>query len=174
MESSDSYSSPHTVHAFQSADTLPADALSTDALPAEALPAEGALEDVQMYLDEHEGERLIGVYALYNSSRQVQYIGYSRSLVIAIKARLQRAGRSRCHLVRTMVFANPATATSAHMAREMQNWLEDCAFPPPGHGAGKRVCHYRLSVVVRYTIMLSRPLWRRERYLGVLHWVFVQ
>lgn len=37
------------------------------------------------YLRDREGERPLGVYALYNSHNDVQYVGYSRNMVLAVK-----------------------------------------------------------------------------------------
>ena len=41
---------------------------------------------VAQYLEAREGERPLGVYALYDSSRNLQYVGYGRNIVLAVKA----------------------------------------------------------------------------------------
>ena len=46
-----------------------------------------ALVDVDGFVDAREGERLTGVYALYDARRSLQYVGYARSIVLAIKVR---------------------------------------------------------------------------------------
>ena len=94
------------------------------------------LQPVQEYLDVLEGQKVVGVYALADTSRAVQYVGYSRNIPLAVKARLVRVGPQRCALVRTMAFNNAAMATSANMAREAQHWIEESAEPPPGNGPG--------------------------------------
>ena len=40
---------------------------------------------VQEYLETRDGERPLGVYALYDAHNNVQYVGYSRNMVIAVK-----------------------------------------------------------------------------------------
>lgn len=45
--------------------------------------------EVQEYLDDREGEKPLGVYAIYDKSKNIQYIGYSRNMVLAIKVRLK-------------------------------------------------------------------------------------
>lgn len=40
------------------------------------------------YLRDREGEKALGVYALYNAHNDVQYIGYSRNMVLAVKVRV--------------------------------------------------------------------------------------
>lgn len=37
------------------------------------------------YLKTRDGEKPLGVYALYNADNAVQYIGYSRNMVLAVK-----------------------------------------------------------------------------------------
>jgi hypothetical protein len=43
------------------------------------------LVPLQAYLDDREGEQLIGVYALYDARRELQYVGYARNLIQPIK-----------------------------------------------------------------------------------------
>ena len=40
---------------------------------------------MQDYLETRDGERPLGVYALYDLHNTVQYVGYSRNMVIAVK-----------------------------------------------------------------------------------------
>jgi len=41
--------------------------------------------DLDSFVARREGERLTGVYALYDARRNLQYVGYARSIVLAIK-----------------------------------------------------------------------------------------
>jgi len=43
------------------------------------------LVDLDSFVARREGERLTGVYALYDARRSLQYVGYARSIVLAIK-----------------------------------------------------------------------------------------
>jgi len=40
---------------------------------------------VEEYLQTRDGEKPLGVYALYDAHNAVQYIGYSRNMVLAVK-----------------------------------------------------------------------------------------
>ena len=44
--------------------------------------------DLDSFIAEREGQRLTGVYALYDARRSLQYVGYARSIVLAIKVSL--------------------------------------------------------------------------------------
>ena len=44
------------------------------------------LVPVAQYLEARDGEKPLGVYALYDSSRNVQYVGYGRNIILAVKA----------------------------------------------------------------------------------------
>lgn len=37
------------------------------------------------YLGDRDGEKPIGVYALYDACRELQYVGYSRNLVLSVE-----------------------------------------------------------------------------------------
>ncbi len=40
---------------------------------------------VAQYLEAREGEKPLGVYALYDSKRNMQFVGYGRNIVLAVK-----------------------------------------------------------------------------------------
>jgi hypothetical protein len=42
---------------------------------------------VPSYLDSRDGEKPLGVYAVYDERHALQYVGYSRNMVLAIKVR---------------------------------------------------------------------------------------
>lgn len=44
-----------------------------------------SLLPVADYLAQRDGEKPIGVYALYDGRRDLQYVGYSRNMVLAVK-----------------------------------------------------------------------------------------
>ncbi|GAB4813117.1 hypothetical protein N2152v2_000163 [Parachlorella kessleri] len=94
-----------------------------------------SLVEVGAWLEAREGQRPVGVYALYDARRNLQYVGLSRNCVLAIKAHLQRVGEERCAFVRLMVFANKAMQSRSLLEREAANWLEEAGTLPPGNGA---------------------------------------
>ena len=46
------------------------------------------LVPVAQYIEAREGEKPLGVYALYDSKRNLQYVGYGRNIVLAVKVGL--------------------------------------------------------------------------------------
>lgn len=95
----------------------------------------GSLLPVAGYLSGREGEKPVGVYALYDARRNLQYVGYSRNVVLSVKGHLARVGEERCAWVRAMVFANKAMQSRAALQREADNWLQEAGTLPPGNGA---------------------------------------
>lgn len=47
-----------------------------------------SLVPVEQYLTVRQGEKPLGVYALYDSGRNLQYVGYARNMTLAIKVLL--------------------------------------------------------------------------------------
>lgn len=92
---------------------------------------------VDEYLQTREGEKPLGVYALYDAHNAIQYVGYSRNMVLAVKNHLQRVDEARCAFVRTMVFANAAMASRTNLERETRSWIEKEGVIPPGNGPEK-------------------------------------
>jgi hypothetical protein len=43
---------------------------------------------VAAYLESRDGEKPLGVYAIYDDRHNLQYIGYSRNMVLAVKVSL--------------------------------------------------------------------------------------
>lgn len=94
-----------------------------------------ALLPVGPWLAAREVERPVGVYALHDSKRNMQYVGYARNMVLAVRGHLARVGEERCAFVRAMVFANRAMQSRAALQREADNWLAEAGTLPPGNGA---------------------------------------
>ncbi|KAK9833449.1 hypothetical protein WJX81_006415 [Elliptochloris bilobata] len=97
------------------------------------------LVGVDSFVAEREGERLTGVYALYDARRSLQYVGYARSIVLAIKAHRGRVGEERCALVRAMVFANKSMASRGHLVEQARRWLDKAGTTPPGNGVEREL-----------------------------------
>jgi len=90
--------------------------------------------EVGAWLEERDGEKPLGVYEIQDHDGNIQYIGYARNMVTAIRGHLSRVGPERCVRVRAMVFANKAMATREHVEREVAHWLDAAGTLPPGNG----------------------------------------
>lgn len=49
---------------------------------------------VSDFLRDREGEKPLGVYAMYNPHNDVQYVGYSRNMVLAVKVSFSSFGKA--------------------------------------------------------------------------------
>lgn len=98
-----------------------------------------AILDVKTYLVSRDGERPLGVYAVYDGEHNVQYIGYSRNIVLALKKHLANVGEDVCAFVRVMVFMNKAMTTRENLEREAMDWIDHEGTLPPGNGAEKEL-----------------------------------
>eukprot|EP00210_Caulerpa_lentillifera_P004565 g4355.t1 len=96
-----------------------------------------AVMTVSSYLATREGERPLGVYAVYDKSHNIQYIGYSRNIVLALKRHVEKLGEDLCYYLRVMVFMNRAMSTRENLEREALDWIEREGTLPPGNGAEK-------------------------------------
>lgn len=93
----------------------------------------------EAYLAARDGDRPVGVYAMYDTRRNLQYVSYSRNVVLAIRALRSRVDEDRCAYVRVMVFANKAMQSRAALEKEAANWLDEAGTLPPGNGAEQDV-----------------------------------
>jgi len=96
-----------------------------------------AILSVNTYLTSRDGERPLGVYAVYDAEHNIQYIGYSRNIVLALKKHLTTVGEDVCAFVRVMVFMNKAMTTRENLEREALDWIEHEGTLPPGNGVEK-------------------------------------
>lgn len=81
----------------------------------------------------------VGVYAIYDASRALQYVSYSRNIVLAVKSRLDAVGEEKCAFVRNMVFANTAMQTRQALEAQQSNWINEHGTVPPGNGIERDV-----------------------------------
>ncbi|EIE23413.1 NifU-domain-containing protein [Coccomyxa subellipsoidea C-169] len=93
-----------------------------------------SLVPVERYLAVRQGEKPLGVYALYDSRRNLQYVGYARNMTMAIKGHAGRVGEERCAYVRALVVANRALMSRGHLEEQANNWLAEAGTLPPGNG----------------------------------------
>lgn len=92
---------------------------------------------VPIYLSFREGHKLVGVYALYDDSQALQYVGYARNLVSAIKRHMSLVGEQRCAWVRAKVVTQAGMTTRTRLEAEADEWMQREAAPgllPPGNG----------------------------------------
>ena len=92
------------------------------------------------WVEAREGEtESAGVYGVYDTSENLQYVGYTQDVVRAVTAHRGAVGDERANKVRVAVFANKSMATRANLRAEADRWIgewvvqhggEDSAVPP--------------------------------------------
>ncbi|KAJ9526978.1 hypothetical protein QJQ45_025313 [Haematococcus lacustris] len=97
------------------------------------------LVPVHQWLQDRDSEKPLGVYALYCAEGRLQYIGFSRNTVTAIRGHLTRAGPELCASVRSMVFANKAMLSRELLEREAAAWAAAAGGWPPGNGPERAI-----------------------------------
>lgn len=122
---------------------------------------------VSDYLDGREGEQPVGVFSVYDSRKNVQYVGYSRNIVVSVRGARERVGEEKCAYTRTMVFANKAMQTKATLERQVQNWLEECGTIPPGNGVEQEIWQGSKAMTPAEQAIYEEKALKMKKAMGV-------
>ena len=100
---------------------------STDILPLANL-------EYIPYLNENgiitpELDRKIGVYAIFNQDRVLQYVGYSRNLALSLKQHLVRQP-NQCYWLKVQTITRPSRTILENIRT---SWIEENGTTPPGN-----------------------------------------
>lgn len=87
------------------------------------------------YVSCRNNQKFAGVYAVYNDGKDVQYVGYSRNVVLSLKGHRERNGEITCAAVRVKMFTDSAMITRSRLDEERKLWLEELDCTPPGNAA---------------------------------------
>jgi hypothetical protein len=87
------------------------------------------------YLDENgcipeECQGKIGVYAIFNSDKVLQFVGYSRDIYLSLKQHLVRQPE-KCYWFKIKTIARPSRTILEEIR---QKWLQENGTLPPGNG----------------------------------------
>ena len=120
--------------------------------------------EVERYVKERLGENRAGVYAIRDSSNVVQYVGYARSILSAVKvsqltepphqpgppaeneelstdlimqAHLLAVGPERCSSLQTRVLPPRIMASRNRLQADAEAWLMELPSLPPGNAADR-------------------------------------
>ncbi len=96
-----------------------------------APPVQGAETpvDVEAWCDDAQNAKVAGVYAVLDSDRQPQFIGYSRNVTRSLRGHLAQKG-DVCALVRVQPFQFPKRDAMEALRDE---WVAALPSPPPGN-----------------------------------------
>lgn len=81
------------------------------------------------YVNTRENLKLAGVYAIYNNENQIQFVGYSRNVVMSLKSHLDRVGPSMCCSVRVKIFTDPSLLSRGKLEEEKNKWIDEYGVP---------------------------------------------
>lgn len=96
-----------------------------------------ALVPVDPFLAKRDGARPPGVFAIHDESGRLQFVGYSRNIVLSVRSLRSRLGSARVASVRAQVVSGRELQSRAALARRAQEWIDSApgGETPPGNGA---------------------------------------
>jgi hypothetical protein len=101
---------------------------STDILPLANLEYIPYLKENGIISPELEGK--IGVYAIFNRDKVLQYVGYSRNLALSLKQHLVRQP-NQCYWLKVQTITRPSRTILENIST---SWIEENGTIPPGNG----------------------------------------
>ncbi len=119
---------------------------------------------VEEYLQTRDGEKPLGVYALYNAHNAVQYIGYSRNMVLAVKVlspKLVTASIISCAM---MASNHTCCAQLAYTQVAQHNVFLSVLLQNHLQRVGEARCAFVRAMVFANAAMASRTNLEREMY----------
>lgn len=75
--------------------------------------------------------KVAGVYAVLDAERRIQYVGYSRNVLLSLKGHVAQNGQEKCGFVRVQTFKFPKRE---EMEKLRDVWLKELGSVPPGNG----------------------------------------
>ncbi|KAH9311825.1 hypothetical protein KI387_026860, partial [Taxus chinensis] len=84
----------------------------------------------QDYVNRRDNLKFGGVYAIYDSQDQIQYVGYSRNVILSLKSHMVRVGQSMCYSVRVKMFSDSSIISRGKLEKEKQKWVDEYGVPP--------------------------------------------
>uniref|UniRef100_A0A0D6QVR1 NIF system FeS cluster assembly NifU C-terminal domain-containing protein n=1 Tax=Araucaria cunninghamii TaxID=56994 RepID=A0A0D6QVR1_ARACU len=113
--------------------------LQTQQITAKAGEDDGSsIIPFQAYVSARDNLKFGGVYAIYDTQDQIQYVGYSRNVVLSLISHLERVGPSRCCSVRVKLFTDSSILSRGKLEEEKTRWLEVYGVPP-GNSVNKEL-----------------------------------
>ncbi|MBW4600631.1 MAG: GIY-YIG nuclease family protein [Calothrix sp. FI2-JRJ7] len=101
-----------------------------------------ALSDLEYisYIDENgqlpeQFQGKIGVYAIFDTDKNLQFIGYSRDVYLSLRQHLVRLP-DKCYWVKVQTIERPSRATLENIEKA---WIEENGAVPVGNGENKDV-----------------------------------
>ncbi|KAI5061793.1 hypothetical protein GOP47_0022332 [Adiantum capillus-veneris] len=114
-----------------------ADVHSSDASCLSVTDDGTSVEALDEYLIARDGLKFAGVFSLYNNQHALQYVGFSRNVIVSLRSHVHKFGRETCAFVRVKAYSDSAMITRIRLEEERQKWISMCESPPPGNSVEK-------------------------------------
>lgn len=89
----------------------------------------------QEYVGARETFKFAGVFAVYDAYCVVQYVGYSRNVVLSLKAMRSRVGAGKAASVKVKLYVQASLVTRSRLEEEKQRWIDELGTVPSGNSA---------------------------------------
>lgn len=104
------------------------------------------------YLDDQglintELENKIGIYAIFNQEKNLQYVGYSRNLFLSLKQHLVRQ-LDQCYWLKYYVTERPSRSILEEIK---QSWLAENGFIPEGNSTAENLWNQPIDAKLSFT-----------------------
>lgn len=104
------------------------------------------------YLDKNGGIRedlakKIGVYAIFDREKTLQYVGYSRDIYLSLKQHLVRQPQ-KCYWIKLQTITRPSRKILEQIS---QAWIEENGVTPLGNGAANSIWTQAIDAKVTMT-----------------------
>lgn len=116
-----------------------ADIHSADATHPSVSDDGTSIEALDAYISARDGTKFAGIFSLYNSQNALQYVGYSRNVILSLRSYSHKLGKEMCSFVRVKAYLDPALITRNRLEEEKQAWLSVCETLPPGNSLEKEL-----------------------------------
>lgn len=80
-------------------------------------------------------QKKIGVYAIFDRERQLQYVGYSRNIYLSLKQHLVRQPEA-CYWLKLTTIDRPSRSILEEIK---QAWISENGVTPPGNGEAEAI-----------------------------------
>ncbi|MEH2264270.1 GIY-YIG nuclease family protein [Nostoc sp.] len=86
--------------------------------------------DLEAWSASAQNAKIAGVYAVLDVERRVQYIGYSRNVLLSLNSHVTQNGQQKCTLVRVQAFKFPKRQDMEDLR---DAWIAELETTPPGN-----------------------------------------
>ena len=88
--------------------------------------------EISEWLEKREGTKLCGLYAIYREDKKLQFVGYSRNIVVAIRGYLEAFDSESCASCRVKLVSSNKLKSRSYLQSQRDKWLGELAAKDDG------------------------------------------